>query len=137
MSRFATAVLAAALLLAAAACAGDDKTLVTLTEDDCVYDGPGSVEAGTVELDIENESDEVGVFELVRIDPGTTPEELESFVAEEQQKPEFVTVVIQLEVNPKEASVLNSGLMAGNHAVICSTGVPPTSVDATESFEAT
>ena len=110
---------------------------MTLTNDDCTYEGSGSVDAGTVALDIENESDEVGVFELVRIDPGSTPEELESFIAEEQQTPDFVTVVLQVEVNPREASVLNSDLMAGHHAVICSSGVPPTSVQATESFEAT
>lgn len=147
MSRFATPVLAAALLLAAAGCAGDDPTRVTLTGDDCTYEGPDSVEAGTVALDIENESDEIGVFELVRIDPSSTPEQLEAFIGEEQQsvedgqtpprKPEFVTVVIQLEVNPKEVSVLNAGLSVGHHAVLCSTGVPATSVHATESFEAT
>jgi hypothetical protein len=129
-------ILAAVLLLLAAACAGDDPTRVTLTNDDCTYEGPDSVDAGTVALDIENESDEVGVFELVRIDPGSTSEELESFIAEEQQTPAFVTVVIQLEVNPREASVLNSSLTAGDHAIVCSTGVPPTSVQATESFEA-
>ncbi len=124
----------------------DDPTRVTLTNEDCVYEGADSVE-GTVTLDIENESDEVGVFELVRIDPGGTPDELESFIAEEQlwveggqmphSRPEFVTVLIQLEVDPRDAGVLTSGLTAGHHAVICSTGVPPTSVDATESFEAT
>jgi hypothetical protein len=129
-------MLAAVLLLVAAACAGDDPTRVTLTNDDCTYEGPESVDAGTVALDIENESDEVGVFELVRIAASSTPEELESFIAEEQQTPDFVTVVIQLEVSPREASVLNSSLRAGDHSVVCSTGVPPTSVQATESFEA-
>ena len=138
MSRLAGApILAAVLLLVTAACAGDDPNRVTLTNDNCTYEGSGSVDAGTVALDIENESDEVGVFELVRIHPGSTPEELESFIAEEQQTPDFVTVVLQVEVNPREASVLNSGLMAGDHAVICSSGVPPTSVQATEPFEAT
>ena len=106
MSRLAGApILAAVLLLVTAACAGDDPNRVTLTNDNCTYEGSGSVDAGTVALDIENESDEVGVFELVRIHPGSTPEELESFVAEEQQTPDFVTVVLQVEVNPREASV--------------------------------
>jgi hypothetical protein len=142
-------ILAAVLLLVAGACAGDDPTGVTLTNDDCTYEGPDSVDAGTVALDIENESDEFGVFELVRIEPGRTPDELESFIAEEQEStesgqghrtPEFVTVVIEIEVNPKEAGVLNTTLTAGHHAVICSTGaagVRSTSVHATESFEVT
>jgi hypothetical protein len=126
---------------------GDDTMRVTLTNDDCTYEGPDSFEAGTVSLDIENESGEVGVFELVRIAPGSTPEELESFIAEEQQRidggqrrrtPESVSVVVPpLEVDPSEASVVNAGLTAGDHAVICSTGTPPTTIHATESFEVT
>jgi hypothetical protein len=146
VSRFAPA-LALALLFAATACMGDDARLVTLTGDGCVYEGPGSVDAGTISLDIENESDEVGVFELVRIDPGSTPEKLESFIAEEQQRidggqrrrtPEFVSVVVPpLAVDPGEASVVNAGLTAGDHAVICSTGTPATTIHATESFEVT
>jgi hypothetical protein len=144
--RFASLALAAALLLAASACAGDDQPVVTLTGDDCVYEGPGSVDAGTFSLDIENESDEVGVFALVRIEPGSTPGELDAFIAEAQsggpsrRTPEFVTVVIEVEVNPQESSPLDASLVAGHHAVICSTGAteePPTSVHATESFEVT
>jgi hypothetical protein len=140
-------LLAAALLFVAAACAGDDPTRVTLTNDDCSYEGPESVDAGTFALDLENESDEVGVFELVRLEPGSTPEELDAFIAEEQRSagqghrtPEFVTVVIELEVDPQEASVWNGSLTTGHHAVICSTGAseaPSTSVDATEAFEVT
>jgi hypothetical protein len=142
--RLAIPVLVGALL-AAAACADDDPTRVTLTNDDCAYEGPDSVDAGTFALDLENDSDEVGVFELVRIEPGSTPEELDAFIAEEQQSagqghrtPEFVTVVIEVEVNPNETSVVNASLTAGQHAVICSTGAteePSTSVHATESFE--
>ena len=140
-------MLAVALLLATAACAGEDTTRVTLTGDDCVYEGPDSVKAGAVSLDLENESDEVGVFELVRIDPTSTPDELESFIAEEQESagsghrtPDFVTVIGVYELDPQEVSPLNTSLTTGHHAVICSTGAsesPSTSVHATESFEAT
>jgi hypothetical protein len=148
VSRFAAApILSATLLLVGAACAGDDATRVTLTSGDCSYEGPESVDAGTFALDLENESDEVGVFELVRIEPGSTPEELDAFIAEEQRSagqghrtPEFATVVIELEVEPQEASVWNGSLTTGHHAVICSTGAseaPSTSVDATEAFEVT
>jgi hypothetical protein len=142
-----TAPLAAALLLATAACAGDDGTLVTLTGDDCVYDGPGSGDAGTAAFDIVNESDEAGVFELVQIDEASTAEDLEAYVASEQQRidegvatqgaPGFVTVVVQLEVEPGEASVLTAGLTPGTYAILCSNGTPPTAIHATAAFEAT
>ena len=147
MSRFATPVLAAALLLAAAGCAGDDATRVTLTNEDCTYEGPDSVKAGTVALDIENESGEVGTFELVQLDAASGDEELEAYVTAEQGRidggdepqgtPDFVTGVLRVEVDPGEVSVLTAGLTAGDHAVLCSTGVPATSVHATASFEAT
>ncbi len=148
MSRVAAPILAAAVLLATAACAGDDPTRVTLTNDDCTYEGPDSVGAGTVSLDIENETGEVGVFELVRIDPASTDEELEAYVIAEQERidgggapqgtPTFVTSVVpQLEIDPGETSPLTAGLTAARYAILCSNGTPAASVHATESFEVT
>jgi hypothetical protein len=141
-------ILAAVLLLVATACAGDDPTRVTLTNDDCTYEGPDSVDAGTVALDIENESDEVGVFELVRMEPPSAEDDLEAYVIAEQERidagdaplgtPGFVTSVVpRLEVEPGEVSHLTAGLTAAGYAVLCATGTPPTSIHATESFEAT
>jgi len=138
----------AAAVLALTACAGDEATRVTLTDGECAYEGPGSVEAGSVVLEIENQRDEPGVFELVRIDPSSPPDALEAYVAAEQERidgggtrqglPGFATVVVpQLEVEPGELSVLTAGLTAGEYAVLCSSGTPPTSIHATASFEAT
>ena len=134
-------------MLAAAGCAGDDATRVTLTGDDCAYDGPESVDAGTASFDIENESDETGVFELVRIDPTSTADELEAYVLAEQARideggatqgtPAFVTVVVQLEVDPGEVSVLTAGLAADTYAILCSNGTPPTAIHVAEPFEVT
>lgn len=126
---------------------GEDATRVTLTDDDCAYEGPGSVEAGTVELDIENQSGEVGTFELVQLDATSDDEELEAYVTAEQERiaggdepqgtPDFVLGVLRLEVDPGEVSVLTAGLNAASYAVLCFTGTPTTSVHATDSFEAT
>jgi hypothetical protein len=147
LPRFASAVLAGALLLlAAAGCAGDDRTRVTLTNDECTYEGPDSVEAGAVAIDLENDSDDVGTFELVRLDPASTVDDLDVHVASEQERidaggapvglPAFATSVIRLEVAPDSVSVLTSVLSAGEHAVVCETGAPPTSIHATTEFEA-
>ena len=140
-------VLATALLLAATACAGDDATRVVLTADDCVYEGAGSVDAGTVAIDLENESGEVGVFELLRLDPAGTDEELEAYVTAEQERidagaapqgtPGFATSVVQPVVEPGETGTLTAGLTAARYAILCSNGEPAASIHATASFEVT
>ena len=136
-----------AVLVATTACAGDDTATVTLTGNDCVYEGPDSVDAGTVAIDVENESGEVGVFELLRLDPASGDEELAAYVTAEQERidagaepqgtPGFATSVVQPVVEPGEASVITSGLTAARYAILCSNGEPATSVHATASFEVT
>ncbi len=144
MTRRAAAV-ATTVLLATAACGGDDGTRVTLTGDDCAYDGPEAVEAGTVAIDLANETAGNGVFELVEIASTSSAEELGAYVAAEQHRleagdavlgtPAFVTVVVQLEVAPGEVGVLTAGLTAGTYAIVCSSGAPPTAIHLAAPFE--
>jgi hypothetical protein len=140
----ATAVVAAVALVAAG-CAGDDATRVTLTNDTCSYDGPETVDAGTVSLELQNESDANGVFELLRLGPSTTFEQLDAHVDAEQQRidagqrplgpPDTVTVVLPLEVDPGQVGELSSSLVAATYAVTCADGSPATALYVTEPFE--
>ena len=134
-----------AVALVAAACAGGDSTRVTLTADGCSYAGPETMEAGTISLDLENESDANSVFELLRIGPASTFEQLEAHVAAEQQRidadqepvglPSSVTLVLQLEVEPGEVGALSSALTPATYAVTCANGPPPTAMYVAEPFE--
>lgn len=145
MTRALATALVTAVALVAAACAGDDATRVTLTEDGCSYDGPESVEAGTVSIELENASDANGVFELLRLGRSTTFEQLEAHVAEEQQRidgglqplgpPDTVTVVLPLEVDPGQVGELSSSLTAATYAITCANGPPTTALYVTEPFE--
>jgi hypothetical protein len=147
VTRALATALVAAVALAAAGCAGDDATRVTLTDDGCSYDGPGSFEAGTVSLELENQSDENGVFTLLRLEPSTTYEQLEAHVAAAQQRidagqaplgpPESVTVVLPLEVDPSQVGELSSILTAATYAITCANGPPATTLQVAGPFEVT
>lgn len=137
MTRLLALALVATALAASACAGGDDATRVTLTADACTYDGPDSVDAGAVSLELENETGENGVFELARIAASSSFDELEAFVTEERRTPESATVVVQLEVDPGEVGVLTAGVTEGSYAVVCSNGPPATAIYATASFEAT
>ena len=145
MTRALAAALVAAVALAATGCAGDDATRVTLTDSGCSYDGPESVGAGTVSLDIENETDRHGVFELLRLAPESSFEALQAHIETEQGRiaagqlplgpPDFATLVLQLEVDAGETGTLSSALTEATYAVTCGTFDPPTALHLAEPFE--
>jgi hypothetical protein len=134
-------------VLATSACMGDDGgARITLTGDDCAYDGPEVIEAGTRSFEIENQTDDAGIFDLVQIEPGSG-DQLQAYVREEQQRiddglaargvPDFATVVIGLEVDPGDESFLTSALSNTAYAIVCSSGTPPTDVHIGTVFDAT
>ena len=89
----ANTALAGVVVLAATAFAvscgggGNGANRLTLTDDSCAYEGdktPSALE--TFEAEVVNKSSTLGAFEIAKIDPGHTFDEVKSYVESAQQR---------------------------------------------------
>lgn len=123
------------------ACGGGNagSPQLTLTDDDCTYDGDRSPPATqTFEAALENESSRLGVFEIARIDAGGTFADVEAYVEGERRRledgleivgpPAYLTLGARAEVPAGESGILVSGVTSGEWVLWCAHDHPPTAV---------
>ncbi|MGH3078656.1 MAG: hypothetical protein ACRDPZ_10790 [Gaiellaceae bacterium] len=138
---------AAAVLLALPACDGGESeaesetttgptagvVTITMTDDDCDYDGPESVSDGHLTVELVKETDTDGSFELLRIDGRSTFDELEGRIEDDSeriergQQPVGYHGLASLEasaelIGPDDQHVLTpmrQDLEPGAHAFLC------------------
>ena len=118
---------------------GDPGALAaTLTDTECTYDGPESVPPGALSIDVENETDAAGRFELLRLTGGAAAEDLVAYVEGERlsigdgQQPSWppviATVVDQVPVRARWNTTLAGDVQAGTYGIVCWVAPPPTAL---------
>ncbi len=127
------------VLFAACGDDGDEGGMrLTLSDDSCTYEGAAAPPAGALSVDVANESAQNGGFELLRVAEGSSFDDLEAYVEEEQQRlkegveplgpPAFAPIAARVEVESGEAGVLSADVMASTYALTCFNAPPPTAL---------
>lgn len=124
-----------------AACGGGDagSASLTLTDDDCTYEGNESPPATqTFSAELENQSSKLGAFEIARIDAGGTFADVEAYVESERRRlaesfeivgpPAFLTLMTRAAVPPSDGGMLVATLRPGEYVLWCAHEHPPTAV---------
>lgn len=124
-----------------AACGGGDagSARLTLTDDDCTYEGDETPPATqTFEAEVENQSSKLGAFEIARIDVGGTFADVEAYVEGERQRledgleivgpPAYLTLGARAQVNAGESGTLVSTVASGEWVLWCAHEHPPTAL---------
>jgi hypothetical protein len=124
-----------------AACGGGDagSARLTLTDDECTYEGDESPAATqTFEAELENQSSKLGAFEIARIDAGGTFADVEAYVEAERQRledgleilgpPAYLTLGARAEVPAGESGMLVSTVTSGEWVLWCAQEHPPTAL---------
>lgn len=148
-------VLALALLNACGGNDGSDPAVngepqalaLTLADNACRFAGPASVPAGSLAIDVENQSSAAGRFELMRLAEGATADDLAAHVGEQQRriaeglapggKPSFASIVDSVGVVARWNSTLSGDVTAGAYGLVCSIGLPPKAVYLATTLEVT
>jgi hypothetical protein len=102
---------------------------LTLTEDDCAYEGPEAMSEGSYTADVENRSSHYGAFEIGELAEDSTLSDLEKYVARERKRwnetqelhgpPDYYTQVIRVGVAAGDIGLLPVDVDAGTHALTC------------------
>jgi hypothetical protein len=115
-----------------------DGGTITLTDDDCTWDdSPGSVRAGRVAIEVVNETDDYGVFEVHRLKPEFTWDDGRDAIAAindaleaGEDWPNWATNVSTLEgegaADARGTELASVTLAAGTIGVVCSANTSPT-----------
>ena len=138
-----TTALAGVVVLAATAFAvscgggGNGTDQLTLTDDSCAYKGdqtPSATE--TYEANIVNQSSKLGAFEIAKIDPGHTFDEVKSYVKSQAQRiadglpfvppPIWMTLGERAQIESGQTGKLVSTVTTGTWVLWCAQQHPPT-----------
>jgi hypothetical protein len=133
---------ASATIVLLAACGGGDgssEMRLTLTDDDCTYQGDKTPPATqTFEAELENQSSKLGAFEIARIDAGHSFAEVEAYVKEQKRRleegleivrpPAYMTLGARAVVPSGESGMLVSTVTSGQWVLWCAHDDPPTAV---------
>ena len=116
---------------------GNGANRLTLNDDSCVYKGdetPSATE--TFEAEVVNESSKLGAFEIAKIEPGHTFDEVESYVESAQQRiadgrafvppPIWMTLGERAQIESGETGKLVSTVTTGTWVLWCLQEHPPT-----------
>ena len=126
-------------VLLAACGGGAGSARLTLTDDDCTYEGDETPQATqTFEVEVVNQSSKLGAFEIGRIDAGGTFADVEAYVESERQRleagleilgpPAYMTLGARAEVPAGESGMLVSTVTPGEWVLWCAHGHPPTAL---------
>lgn len=134
LAAFVTAVLLAA-------CGGSDASSemrLTLTDEDCTYEGDETLAAGAFTVEVENKSSKDGAFSLAGLTAGSTTDDFAAYVEKVQQQlqqgkrlldpPAFYSQVVRVGVASGASSRLPADVAAGTYVLTCFIEDPPTSV---------
>ena len=136
-------------LVLSAACSGGDtggegagtagapgEMRLTLTDDDCTYEGDETPAARTFRVEVENKTVYFGAFALAAIAEGSTIDDLDPFLSKAQRQfersgtlpdpPAFYSQVIRSGVDAGASSFLPADVPAGTYALMCFVDDPPT-----------
>lgn len=143
-------VLALAALLVLGACGGNGDgggMSLTMTSFSCTYEGSKTLPAGAISVDVRNETEVAGGFEVVAIAEGSTFDDFVAHVEEERQRiqqgdvlvgqPSFASIAGRVEVAAQESSVLSADVTAGVYALYCFIGPPPAALFVAAPLEVT
>ena len=103
---------------------GNGTNRLTLTDDSCNYEGDQTPSASeTFEAEVVNKSSKLGAFEIAKIDPGHTFDEVESYVESQQQRiadglafvppPIYMTLGERAQIESGETGMLVSTVTTG------------------------
>jgi hypothetical protein len=144
-------VVAGVMLLAATACstskqsdasgelttprnAGATKATLTFSQSGCAYEGPATMPAGPVTIDVVNttqgeDSPVVLYAALLLVHEGHTHGDLVNWISGPKagSPPPWVTTVVDGETGPGEDDELSATVTAGTYGVICATPHDPES----------
>lgn len=105
---------------------------VTVTRDACTADGLGALIPERFRMTFVNGTSDYAVFYLVRINDGSSYQELAAYVGEEQRPlrageslpgtPPFVTMFIQRAFGPLGRSDVETTLPRGSYGIVCAQG---------------
>jgi hypothetical protein len=127
--------------LVLSSCGGADTASprLTLTETECTYDGSDALPSTeTFEAEVVNESSKLGAFEIVKIDPGHTFEEVERYMESERQRlaegleiagpPSYLTLGARTQAESGGTGTLVSTVTSGTWILWCAHEHPPTAL---------
>ena len=128
-----------AALLAGCGGAGAASARLTLTNNDCTYDGDETPPATqTFEVEFVNQSSKLGAFEIARIDAGGAFADVEAYVESERQRleegPEIIGPPAYLIPGARaqglagECGTLVSTVTSGEWVLWCAHDHPPTAL---------
>ena len=130
-------VLAATAVAVSCGGGGSGANRLTLTDDSCSYEGdqtPSAIE--TFEAEVVNESSKLGAFEIAKIDPGHTFDEVKAYVKSQQQRiadglafvppPIWMTLGERAQIESGETGKLVSTVTTGTWVLWCAQEHPPT-----------
>jgi len=102
---------------------------LTLTDDDCTYEGDDTLTSGAFTAEVENQTGYFGAFALAAIAEGSTIDDLEPFLEKARQQfqqsgtlpdpPAFYEQVVRVGVDAGASSLLPADLPAGTYALMC------------------
>jgi len=105
---------------------------VTVTRDACTPDGFGALIAERFRVTFVNGTPGYAVFYLVRLNDGSSYQELAAYVGEEQRlvqtgeplpgTPPFVTMFIQRALGPLSRADVDTVLQRGTYGIVCARG---------------
>lgn len=108
--------------------AGSEMRL-TLTDDDCTYEGDETPAVGMFTFEVENQTVYFGAFALAAIAEGSTIDDLEPFLEKARQQfqrsgtlpdpPAFYSQVVRSGVASGTSSLLPADVPAGTYALMC------------------
>jgi hypothetical protein len=121
-----------AALLPVACGGGSDSNShrATLTDDGCTYEGDTALPAGTVTIDVENQTDFFGAFALARLADGRTIDDLKPQLEQAQREfdqsggtppppPDYYEQSIRIGVERGATSELPADVSPGTYALMC------------------
>jgi hypothetical protein len=116
---------------------GNGANRLTLTDDSCAFEGnetPSATE--TFEAEVVNKSSKLGAFEIAKIDPGHTFDEVKSYVKSQQQRiadglafvapPIWMTLGERAQIESGQTGKLVSSVTTGTWVLWCAQEHPPT-----------
>ncbi len=108
--------------------AGGEMRL-TLTDDDCTYEGDETPAAGMFTIEVENQTEYFGAFAIAGIAEGSTIDDLQPFLEEASQQfqengtlpdpPAFYSQMVRSGVEAGASGSLPVDVPAGTYALMC------------------
>jgi hypothetical protein len=102
---------------------------LTLTDDDCTYEGDESVVSGMFTVHVDNQTEYFGAFALAGLAEGSAIGDLEACIAQAQQSwdetgtllepPAFYSQAVRAGVEAGQAGSLPADVPAGTYAPMC------------------